>query len=139
MVHKVRAGDNALPAVAEFRPGSPMFIARNPIALLLPLLFMVGLTADASALDEDAAEKLAKKGNCFKCHAVNKRKKAPAYAEVAEKYRSKPDARRTLYLHITGEPIVKLAEGDEAHAPPPTKDDAELYNLIDWILSRQRS
>ena len=92
----------------------------------------------AGAVDEDAAVKLAKKGNCFKCHAVNKRKKAPAYAEVAEKYRSKPDPRRTLYLHITGEPIVKLAEGDEPHAPPPSKSDAELYNLIDWILSRER-
>ena len=56
----------------------------------------------------------------------------------AEKYRSKPDPRRTLYLHITGEPIVKLAEGDEPHAPPPSKSDAELYNLIDWILSRTR-
>lgn len=107
--------------------------------LLAVLIALIWPVSDAAALDEDAAEKLAKKGNCFKCHAVNKRKKAPAYAEVAEKYRSKSDARRTLYLHITGEPIVKLAEGDEPHAPPPTKDDAELYNLIDWILSRQRS
>ena len=101
-------------------------------------MLLASWTSPVGAVDEDAAVKLAKKGNCFKCHAVNKRKKAPAYAEVAEKYRSKPDPRRTLYLHITGEPIVKLAEGDEPHAPPPSKSDAELYNLIDWILSRTR-
>jgi cytochrome c len=116
-----------------------MSFLRAVVALLTCLAVSMWPFANASAVDEEAAEKLAKKGNCFKCHAVNKRKKAPAYAEVAEKYRNKPDSRRALYLHITGEPIVKLAEGDEPHAPPPTKDDAELYNLIDWILSRERS
>jgi cytochrome c len=109
--------------------------------LLGRLLLAFGLATTALPLaaqtvDEEAAEKLAKKGNCFKCHAVKKRKKAPAYAEVAAKYRNRADAAQVLYLHITGEPVVKLAEGDEAHAPPPTKDDAELYNLIGWILSR---
>lgn len=105
----------------------------------LGLVFTIGLLSlplHAQEVDEDAAFDLAKKGNCLKCHAVNKRKKAPAYAEVARKYRNNPDAETVLYKHITGEPVVKLADGDEAHAPPPTKDDAELYNLIRWILSR---
>lgn len=108
------------------------------VSLIAGTVFFAAGASPAGAVDAEAAEKLARKGNCFKCHAINKRKKAPAYVEVAEKYRSKPNPRKTLYLHITGEPIVKLAEGDEPHAPPPTKDDAELYNLIDWILSLQR-
>lgn len=88
------------------------------------------------AVDEDAAYALAKKGNCLKCHSVNKRKKAPAYAEIARKYKGRQDAQQVLYKHINGAPIVKLEDGDEPHAPPPSKDDKELYNLIRWILSR---
>jgi cytochrome c len=109
-----------------------------PITASLLLGLVLSPAALAQAVDEEAAERLAKKGDCFKCHAVARRKKAPAYVEIAEKYRNRPDAQRLLYLHITGEPVVKLAEGDEPHAPPPTKDDAELQNLIRWILSRER-
>lgn len=90
----------------------------------------------AQEVDEEAAFALAKKGNCLKCHAVNKRKKAPAYAEIARKYKDRPDAQQVLYKHINGAPVVKLEDGDEPHAPPPSKDDKELYNLIRWILSR---
>lgn len=103
---------------------------------LILAIGILGAPVQAQEVDEDAAFSLAKKGNCLKCHAVNKRKKAPAYAEVARKYRDKPDAETILYKHITGTPVVKLVEGDEPHAAPPTKDDAELYNLIRWILSR---
>lgn len=129
----------------SIRPRKPYrvaFSAFSPVRSALYLTVAGVLAAlfagRALAIDEEAAEKLAKKGNCFKCHAINKRKKAPAYVEVAEKYRNRADAERVLYLHITGEPIVKLAEGDEAHAPPPSKDDSELYNLIGWILSLER-
>jgi cytochrome c len=97
----------------------------------------IALPASAE-VDEDAAVALAKKGHCFKCHAVEKRKKAPSYREVAKKYSSKPDAEKTIYLHITGTPVVKLEEGDEPHAKPPTQDPQELDNLIKWILSRDK-
>lgn len=97
------------------------------------------LALPASAeVDEDAAISLAKKGHCFKCHAVEKRKKAPSYREVAKKYSGKPDAEKTVYLHITGTPVVKLEEGDEPHAKPPTQDQPEIENLIKWILSRDK-
>lgn len=104
--------------------------------LLMFTLGVFGAPLLAQEVDEDAAFALAKKGNCLKCHAVNKRKKAPAYAEIARKYKDKPDAQQVLYKHINGAPVVKLEDGDEPHAPPPSKDDAELYNLIRWILSR---
>lgn len=98
-------------------------------------LLLAALPARAE-VDEDAAVALAKKGNCFKCHAVDKRKKAPSYREVARKYSGKADAERSLYLHITGTPVLKLEEGDEPHAGPPTDDPSQLTNLIKWILSR---
>ena len=94
------------------------------------------LPVQAQTADEEAAVALAKKGNCFKCHAVEKRKKAPSYREIAKKYAEKPDAERTLFLHITGKPVLKLEEGDEPHAGPPTENASELSNLIRWILSR---
>lgn len=110
---------------------------------LLPLMALVftALVTPVSAqtIDEDAAIALAKKGNCFKCHSVEKRKKAPSYREVAKKYSSKPDAEKTIYLHITGAPVVKLEEGDEPHVKPPTQDPQELDNLVKWILSRDRA
>lgn len=101
---------------------------------------MLGLASHAvyAQVDEDAAISLAKKGNCFKCHAVDKRKKAPSYKEVAKKYSGKAEAEQMLYLHITGTPVVKIEEGDEPHAGPPTKDRAEIDNLIRWILSRDK-
>ena len=107
-----------------------MYAAALSMALAMP--------ATAQTIDEDAATALAKKGNCFKCHAVEKRKKAPSYREIAKKYAGKPNALEELYLHITGTPVVKIEEGDEPHAGPPTKDRKELDNLIRWILSRNQ-
>ena len=91
----------------------------------------------APPVDADAAEELAKKGDCFKCHSVTKAKKAPAYAKIAKKYKNQPDAFDILYKHITGRKVVKFEDGEEErHQPPPTANDADLGNLIRWILSR---
>jgi len=108
--------------------------------LLISAALISGIIASPAwaQVDEDAATSLAKKGNCFKCHAVEKRKKAPSYKEIAKKYSGKPTAHNDLYLHITGTPNVKIEEGDEPHAAPPTKDKAEIDNLIRWILSRDQ-
>lgn len=106
----------------------------------MALVFTAFVTpVSAQTIDEDAAIALAKKGNCFKCHSVEKRKKAPSYREIAKKYSKKPNAASDVYLHITGTPNVKLDDGEEPHAAPPTKDKAELDNLIHWILSRDQS
>lgn len=109
--------------------------------LLLATVVLAAGAATAPAyaeVDEDAAIALAKKGHCFKCHAVEKRKKAPSYKEVAKKYSGRADAEQVIWLHITGTPVVKLEEGDEPHASPPTKDPKELENLIKWILSHDK-
>jgi cytochrome c len=104
------------------------------VAMLVLVAFAQPLPARA-AVDADAAQSLAKKGNCFKCHAIEKRKKAPSYREIAAKHRGKADAESYLYKHINGEVTVQTDEGDEKHAPPPTSDRSELDNLIRWILS----
>jgi cytochrome c len=47
------------------------------------------MPSQASAFDEDAARALAKRNDCFKCHAVDKTKKGPSYKKIAAKYKEK--------------------------------------------------
>lgn len=106
-------------------------------SLLAASLTALLLTSPAHALDEEAAKALAKKNDCFKCHAVDKTKKGPSYKKIAEKFKGKPDAEEKIIKNITTGPKVKLEDGsEEDHKIIDTKDKAELKNLIDWILSR---
>ena len=105
--------------------------------LVLGMLSLAVHPAAAQSVNEDAAESLAKAGGCFKCHSLDKAKKAPSYKRIAQKYKGKADAEATLLKHLSGSQTVKVEDGgDEAHEPPPAKNAAELKNLIQWILSR---
>lgn len=106
---------------------------------LLPVVAIACLfsTVALAAVDEAAATALAKKNDCFKCHAIDKTKKGPSYKSVAEKYRGKPEGEEKILKNITTGPKVKLEDGtEEEHKIIDTKDKAEIKNLIDWILSR---
>jgi cytochrome c len=105
-------------------------------AMLITFTATIFMSSQASAFDEDAAKALAKKNDCFKCHAIDKSKKGPSYKKVAEKYRGKPDAQSKLITNFTTEPMVKLSDGkEEKHKVIDTKDMNEMKNLADWILS----
>ncbi len=98
---------------------------------------IVGLSAGAlsvHAADEDAAKALLKKNDCFKCHALSKKKDGPSYKEVAEKRKGEADAVQKLRTHMTTGPKVKV-EGKEEEHKILKGSDAEIKNLIDWILS----
>ncbi|MFH1871625.1 MAG: c-type cytochrome [Pseudomonadota bacterium] len=106
-------------------------------AVLAFALVLVVHPATAQNVNEDAAETLAKAGGCFKCHSVEKAKKAPSYKKIAQKYKAKPDAEAALIKHLSGSKSVTVeGGGDEQHEPPPAKDAADLKNLVQWILSR---
>src|SRR5262245_26710851 len=98
-------------------------------ALALPL-------AHAQSVDVSAAEALAKKSGCTKCHSVSAKKEGPSFKETAAKYKGKPDAEKTLYTHLTTNPKVKVDGKEELHDSPKTKNEAEIRNLIQYILSR---
>jgi len=90
----------------------------------------------AAAVDADAAQALAKKEGCLKCHAIDKKKEGPALKEIAAKYKGKADGEEKIMHHITSGEKVKLADGtEEEHKIIKTKDKGELSNLIGWILS----
>lgn len=106
-------------------------------AVVLSVFVLAASPAAAQSVNEDAAESLAKAGGCFKCHSIDKAKKAPSYKRIAQKYKGKADAEAALLKHLSGSQTVKVEDGgDEAHEPPPAKSPAELKNLVHWILSR---
>ncbi|MDD2720495.1 MAG: c-type cytochrome [Gallionella sp.] len=110
---------------------------KKQIIATLTLVLLTGFVSVAHAeIDEAAAKKLAKSNDCFKCHAVDKTKKGPAYKKIAIKYKGKADAEAALIKQITTGPKVKLEDGtEEDHKIIETKDKAELKNLVGWILS----
>ena len=90
----------------------------------------------ASAVDAAAAQALARQSNCFKCHAVDKKKEAPPWKEVAAKYKGKPDAEAQLVTHLTTGPKVKFEDGHvEEHPVVKSKNQDDIKNLVSWILS----
>jgi len=104
-------------------------------AITLAAALLTTSTAFA-AVDEDAAKTLAKKNDCFKCHAVDKTKKGPSYKKIALKYKGKADGEASLIKSMTTGPKVKLEDGsEEEHKIIETKDQAALKNLTAWILS----
>lgn len=106
-------------------------------ALLTGLLVLTVHPAAAQSVNEDAAEALAKAGKCFKCHSLDRAKKAPSFKRIAGKYAGRADAEPFLVKHLSGSKTVKVEDGgDEEHEPPPAKDAADLRNLVKWILSR---
>ena len=110
----------------------------NSIVLAGALFIVMGGIAPAhAAVDEDAAQSLAKKNDCFKCHAIDKTKKGPSYKKVSAKYKGKADGEERVIKNITSGNKVKLEDGaEEDHKIIDTKDPKELKNLAQWILSR---
>jgi cytochrome c len=107
---------------------------------VLPLGFSValalGFISTAGAVDADAARTLARQSNCFKCHAIDKKKEGPAWKDVAAKYKGKAGAEGRLIKHITSGEKAKFEDGhEEDHAIVKSKDQAQIKNLVDWILS----
>ena len=108
----------------------------NLLAGLSAAALFLAVSAEAQAVDASAAQTLARRSNCFKCHAVDKKKEAPPWKEVAAKLKGKPDAQAKLIKHITTGPKVKFDDGSEDEHPIiKSKDKDEIKNLVDWILS----
>ncbi len=90
----------------------------------------------AQAVDADPAQALATKEGCLKCHALDKKKQAEPLKAIAKKLSGKPDAEAIVLKQITTGVKVKMEDGtEEEHKTIKTKDDAEIKNMIQWILS----
>jgi cytochrome c len=113
----------------------------------LPILnrSLLGLAAASAAIavtlpahaapDAAAAEGLARQNNCFKCHSISKKKDGPSFQETAAKFKGKSDAEARLVHHLTSGEKAKFPDGhEEDHKIIKAKDEAEIKNLVNWIL-----
>lgn len=106
--------------------------------LLLAGCIVVLLTvqpAFAQSADASAAEASAKKSNCLMCHAVDAKKAGPSFKETAAKYKGKADAEQALFARLALSARAKSGK-EETHVPFKSNNDAEVRNVIKWILSR---
>jgi len=106
--------------------------------LSLLLTVACGLMAgsfSSAAADAEAAQALMKRSDCFKCHALDKKKDGPSYREVAKKHKGKADAEDKLIKHITTSPMIEVDGKKEEHKAIKSKDPAEVRNVVQWILS----
>ena len=104
--------------------------------MIAAALAALGTGGAQAAVDAAAAEALMKKSGCFKCHSVSAKKDGPSYKSVAQKYKGKPDGEAALYKHLTTHPMVKIDGNEEKHESLKTTNDAEIKNVIEFILSR---
>lgn len=93
-------------------------------------------TAALADIDAVAAKKLARKEHCLRCHAVEKKKEGPSYQAVAYKYKGQADAVDKLTAHITSGEKVKLSDGHEENHKVTKANEAQVRNLIGWILAQ---
>ena len=103
------------------------------IALAASLSFA---SASHAALDNAAADAMMKKDGCAACHAIDKKVIGPAYQDVAAKYKGDKDAAAKLRdkvkkggTHVWGE---------AAMPPNVLASDAEIKDLVDWILTLKK-
>ena len=96
------------------------------------VVLLLGLAAAAS-LPAYGQEALAKKYNCFACHAVDKKVVGPAYKDVAAKYRNDKGAEAKLF-----EKVKKGGSGVWGQVPMPPNSqvpDNDIRALVKWVLS----
>lgn len=97
------------------------------------LAILLGAAAAVAVLPATANEELAKKHNCFACHAVDKKLVGPSYKDVAAKYRADKGAEKKL-----ADKVKKGGTGVWGAVPMPpnaTVSDADIRTLVKWILS----
>lgn len=95
----------------------------------------------AVAMDADAAESLARREGCLKCHGATKDKEGPSFRKIASKFNSKykvrSEAEENVLKHIRSGDVVKFSDGEEEeHRIIRSQDEDAVMNLIRWILSR---
>lgn len=76
----------------------PTTLLRHAAAFSLGLVACCSHAADA--VDAKAMLSLAEQSGCLACHAIDKRKVGPSYAEIAQRYHGQPGALQTLQRAI---------------------------------------
>ncbi len=105
-------------------------------SLTITIMSLTGLPAAAQSVDQEAALATLKANRCATCHALERKKDGPPYREIADKYKGKANAEETLFRHMTTTPMVKIDGVEEEHKATKATNDAEIMNVVRYILSR---
>lgn len=108
-------------------------------SLLIASSMLLALTAmnPVHAADAGQAEALLKSNKCNKCHDAVKEKTGPSFKKTAAHFKGKADGEATIVKFLTTGPKIKNADGsEEEHKVIKAKDEAEVKNLAQWILSQ---
>jgi cytochrome c len=103
------------------------------IALAAGMSFAGGAHA---VLDNAAAEALMKKDGCVACHEVDKKLIGPPFQDIAAKYRGDKDAAAKLRDKVKKGGVHVW--GEAAMPPNVLATDADIKELVDWILSLKK-
>jgi cytochrome c len=98
----------------------------------LKLAFCLSLTL-LVCFQAQANEQIARNNQCFKCHAIDSKKKAPSFQAIAREYSGSDGAEeiaRTIRKGITS------IFGVEKMPANSRMSDAELRLLTQWILQQ---
>ena len=99
------------------------------------LAVLLGAAAALAALPAGASEELAKKHNCFACHALDKKLVGPSYKDVAAKYRADKSAEAKLVDKVKKGGVGVW--GQVMMPPNAAVPDADLRTLVKWIMSQK--
>lgn len=109
---------------------------KNSLPLALALVAASLAPSCWAAVDAAAAEAMAKQQNCFKCHGLTKAKDGPAFKEVATKNKGKSEAEARLIKHLTTGEKAKFPDGHEEDHKVVKGSEADVKNLVQWILAQ---
>ena len=139
---KAAAAQNLLPAQPKPDDTSPPQVV--PVHVVEPVKTEAAVVTERApvtaptqqgGLSEAEAIALAKKKNCFACHALDKKTVGPAWRAVAQKYRGQAGAQAILESKVR-----KGGKGDWgsiAMPPQPALSGEELTGLVQFVLQLQ--
>lgn len=105
------------------------------LSAFVGLLLIASVPTLAAGVDAGAAKSLAKKSGCLGCHSETKTKTGPSYKSIAAKFKGDAGAEKKLMTFITTGPKINVGGSESEHPIVKSKDEKELKNLVDWVLS----
>lgn len=99
----------------------------RPIILTLTATLLFASTAHAN-------EQIARDNQCFKCHAIDTKKKAPSFQSIAQEFRG--DTNGSTEIERTIRTGITSLFGQEKMPANSRISDGDLKALSQWILSQ---
>jgi cytochrome c len=101
--------------------------------LIIVAGFLLGTGVANAAIDNAAGQALMDKNGCSGCHEIDRKVVGPAYKDVAARYRGDKGAAARLRDKVKKGGVHVW--GEQAMPPNVLASDADVRELVDWILT----